>query len=43
MIRLITVDNFYSEGGPVLFYTGNEGSIDLFCDNTGFAFEEIFK
>ena len=26
-IRVITDDRFYQPGGPVLFYTGNEGSV----------------
>ena len=26
-IRVITDDRFYQPGGPVLFYTGNEGQI----------------
>jgi len=36
---LITDDRFYKKGGPVIFYTGNEGAIELFCENTGFARE----
>ena len=39
LIRVITDDRFYKAGGPVIFYTGNEGGIDLFCENTGFARE----
>ncbi|CBY35176.1 unnamed protein product [Oikopleura dioica] len=35
-IRVITDDRFYQAGGPVLFYTGNEGDVQLFCENTGF-------
>jgi len=38
-IRVITDDRFYQPGGPVLFYTGNEGAIELFCENTGFQRE----
>ena len=38
-IRVITDDRFYEPGGPVLFYTGNEGAIELFCENTGFQRE----
>ena len=36
---MITDDRFYQKGGPVIFYTGNEGAIELFCENTGFARE----
>jgi len=38
-IRVITDDRFYESGGPFLFYTGNEGAIELFCENTGFQRE----
>ena len=38
-IRVITDDRFYEPDGPVLFYTGNEGAIELFCENTGFQRE----
>ena len=30
---LINTDN-WTPGGPIFFYTGNEGAIELFCDNT---------
>jgi len=42
-IRVITDDRFYKPGGPVLFYTGNEGKIELFCENTGFQREAAEK
>ncbi|VDK31903.1 unnamed protein product [Taenia asiatica] len=29
----------WQPGGPILFYTGNEGSIEFFAQNTGFMFE----
>ena len=33
MTYLIKTDNWKS-GGPILFYTGNEGSIEHFAENT---------
>eukprot|EP01102_Stenamoeba_stenopodia_P015749 TRINITY_DN5409_c0_g1_i1.p1 TRINITY_DN5409_c0_g1~~TRINITY_DN5409_c0_g1_i1.p1 ORF type:complete len:519 (-),score=130.27 TRINITY_DN5409_c0_g1_i1:105-1610(-) len=36
--RYLTSSQFYQPNGPLVFYTGNEGSIDLFWNNTGFAF-----
>ena len=30
-------------GSPVLFYTGNEGAIELFYRNTGFVTETLAK
>ena len=32
----LNVDQWQS-GKPIFFYAGNEGDIDLFCDNTGFS------
>ncbi|CAF3340275.1 unnamed protein product [Rotaria socialis] len=29
----------WENGKPILFYAGNEGDIDLFCDNTGFMWD----
>ncbi|XP_065645101.1 dipeptidyl peptidase 2 isoform X2 [Hydra vulgaris] len=38
--RYLISDKYWSKGeGPVLFYTGNEGSIENFWENTGFVFE----
>ena len=31
---LVNKDN-WSPGGPIFFYTGNEGNITLFAENTG--------
>ena len=33
------VDQYWDENGPIFFYTGNEGSITSFWDNSGFVFE----
>ena len=30
---------YWKGSGPLFFYTGNEGAIDGFYDNTGFLFE----
>ncbi|CAI5447337.1 unnamed protein product [Caenorhabditis angaria] len=35
---LINTDSF-KKGGPILLYTGNEGKIEKFADNTGFMFD----
>ncbi|XP_062241862.1 lysosomal Pro-X carboxypeptidase [Platichthys flesus] len=38
--RYLVADNHWKQpGGPVLFYTGNEGDITWFCNNTGFMWE----
>ncbi|XP_053564645.1 lysosomal Pro-X carboxypeptidase [Bombina bombina] len=36
---LISDDHWKKPGGPILFYTGNEGDIALFCNNTGFMWD----
>ncbi|KAJ8945590.1 hypothetical protein NQ314_009110 [Rhamnusium bicolor] len=38
-LRYLVNDSFYESRGPIFFYTGNEGSIDMFAQNTGFMFD----
>lgn len=38
-LRYMVVSHFHVKGGPILFYTGNEGDIDMFAKNTGFLFD----
>lgn len=37
--RYLISDTYYKPGGPVFFYTGNEGDIEWFCNNTGFMWD----
>ncbi|KAG9348403.1 hypothetical protein JZ751_002138 [Albula glossodonta] len=38
--RYLLADQYWHQGsGPVLFYTGNEGDITWFCNNTGFMWD----
>lgn len=38
--RYLIADNYWKEdGGSILFYTGNEGDIIWFCNNTGFMWD----
>lgn len=32
--RYLVNTEHWKSGGPILFYTGNEGDITLFCNNT---------
>ncbi|KAK2846694.1 hypothetical protein Q5P01_009693 [Channa striata] len=36
---LVADKHWHQPGGPILFYTGNEGDITWFCNNTGFMWE----
>ncbi|XP_065225455.1 lysosomal Pro-X carboxypeptidase-like [Planococcus citri] len=45
-LRYLINDTFWKPNyGPIFFYTGNEGDIEVFAQNTGFLWEsaEIFK
>jgi len=37
--RYLINDDYYKPGAPVFFYTGNEGDITWFCNNTGFMWD----
>ncbi|TDH14681.1 hypothetical protein EPR50_G00023240 [Perca flavescens] len=38
--RYLVADKHWQQpGGPILFYTGNEGDITWFCNNTGFMWD----
>lgn len=41
--RYIYTDKYWKENGPIFFYTGNEGPITGFWDNSGFVFEAAEK
>ncbi|KAJ9587098.1 hypothetical protein L9F63_028324, partial [Diploptera punctata] len=40
-LRYLVNDTFFQEhtGSPIFFYTGNEGDIEMFAQNTGFMFD----
>ncbi|KAJ8955715.1 hypothetical protein NQ318_008587 [Aromia moschata] len=38
-LRYLINETYYKEGGPIFFYTGNEGDINMFAQNTGFMFD----
>lgn len=41
--RYLYTDQYWDEKGPIFFYTGNEGAISGFWDNSGFVFEAAEK
>ncbi|KAJ8923471.1 hypothetical protein NQ315_010049 [Exocentrus adspersus] len=38
-LKYLVNDTFHVDNGPIFFYTGNEGSIEMFAQNTGFMFD----
>ncbi len=42
-LRFLISDKYYINGGPILFYCGNEGSIEDFWGASGFITEELAK
>ncbi|XP_060744009.1 lysosomal Pro-X carboxypeptidase [Tachysurus vachellii] len=36
---LVNDQHWHKKNGPILFYTGNEGDITWFCNNTGFMWD----
>ncbi len=38
-MRYLINTQYWDGKGPILFYTGNEGPIDLFANNTGFMWD----
>ena len=37
--QTVSADQYWDGNGPIFFYTGNEGPITGFWDNSGFVFE----
>lgn len=43
MRYLVNVDHYTEKNGPIIFYTGNEGDIWTFYENSGFMRETLAK
>lgn len=41
-MRIWRYDKYAKDGGPIFFYSGNEGGIESFWENTGILFIEVF-
>ncbi|CAH8499289.1 unnamed protein product [Schistosoma turkestanicum] len=39
LIKYLINNESFSPGGPIFFYTGNEGAIETFAENSGFIWE----
>ena len=42
-MRILINSKYYKEGGPILFYCGNEGPINEFWEATGFITNDLAK
>lgn len=38
-MKYLINDSFWIDDGPIFFYTGNEGPVETFAENTGFMFD----
>ncbi|XP_050303618.1 lysosomal Pro-X carboxypeptidase-like [Anthonomus grandis grandis] len=38
-LRYLVNDTYYNDENPIFFYTGNEGDITMFAQNTGFMYD----
>ena len=43
VLNVFFTDQYWDEKGPIFFYTGNEGPITSFWENSGFVFEAAQK